>query len=453
VLLLVWLTAHFAASSQPSSVWQPAVSAALYAEAQSLDRVGPFFSGGVWVVSGGAKSWATKDGGKTWVSTRFPENVQIEALAVVSPRAAWAAGAIAGGPAWLGFTTDRGGTWISKQIAADSRPGVFSDVQFFDKARGVAVGGGDLNAGGRSLIAVTHDGGNSWNARLLDGEDSPSVLRRVRFESARVVWAVGRDAIYSSRDSGDSWQLVYREPAASDLSGLAVTKDRRIFATGGWGLLIQSSDSGRTWERVSLPPDAGDHYLGSVDFADGLRGWVGGDHGFIIGTNDGGHTWRREVTQTDGLIRDIAVIGRTVYAVADGIPVLTRTFWRGFASTLRQHGPAHDVGDQSQLRRKQQQCHPNHAHQRNIGIEVFRESRANTGDFLPRDDPAKLSRLRRKRRLHNSDGLAAGRAETRGIVETRAALSAEHIGPIIRGAGTRACRADTRVGACLRSFP
>jgi photosystem II stability/assembly factor-like uncharacterized protein len=267
-----------------------------------------------------------KDAGKTWVSEKYPENVQVEALAVVSQRATWAAGAIADGPAWLGFTTDGGGTWTTKQAVPDSRPGAFNDVQFFDKTGGVAVGGGHLNTGGRSLIAVTHDGGSSWTVRWLDGDDPLSRLMRVRFESARVVWAVGGESIYSSRDGGDSWQLVHRELTAADFSGLAVTKGNGIFATGGWGLLIHSGDSGRTWDRIPLPPDAKEHYLCSIDFAGGLRGWVGGDHGFIMGTSDGGHTWRQETAQTDGMIRDIAVIGHTVYAVGDGVPVLIRTF-------------------------------------------------------------------------------------------------------------------------------
>jgi photosystem II stability/assembly factor-like uncharacterized protein len=191
---------------------------------------------------------------------------------------------------------------------------------------GVAVGGGDLDAGARSFTAVTHDGGNSWATRFLDGDDAPSYLMRVRFESAHIVWAVGGKSVYSSRDGGNSWELAHRELNATLLAGLAVTKDKQIFATGGWGILIRSRDSGRTWESVPLPPDAREHFLCSVDFADGLRGWVGGDHGFIIATSDGGRSWRQEATQTDGLIRDMAVIGRRVYAVGDIMTILTRKF-------------------------------------------------------------------------------------------------------------------------------
>jgi photosystem II stability/assembly factor-like uncharacterized protein len=182
----------------------------------------------------------------------------------------------------------------------------------------------DVVRGGRSLVAITHDGGVSWKSHTFRTDDPNPPLMRVRFESQSVIWAVGGQSVFSSRDGGESWQLAHREPAATQFGAISIVRNSGIFVTGGWGLVLRSRNFGATWEKLKVPAGVENRFLNSMDFADALHGWVGGDRGTIIETKDGGETWEEEATGVDGFVRDIVVLGDRVYAAGDGFFVLSR---------------------------------------------------------------------------------------------------------------------------------
>jgi photosystem II stability/assembly factor-like uncharacterized protein len=324
-LLFVLLAANVCsvALSQQLPEWKEAVLPEPGLSLKRPERISPAFGGGVWVTFSDATLWTASDQGRSWIPTTFPYGTEVEALCSLGEDRAWAAGAVPGGDAWLASTVDGGKTWGRVQATPDTAVGGFEDVQFFDKTFGIAVGGAKVLEGGSSLIAVTHDGGITWEHRLLSDDEVSNFLRSVRFDSEGTAWVAGGELIYVSRDRGVSWQVAHREPAASEL-GLIITHGSGVFATGGWGLVIHSGDSGKTWERLGLPGAAADRFLWSIDFADDLHGWVGGDEGFLLSTSDGGHTWRQEETPAKGLIRDIRVIGDRVYAAVDGLALMSR---------------------------------------------------------------------------------------------------------------------------------
>jgi photosystem II stability/assembly factor-like uncharacterized protein len=248
---------------------------------------------------------------------------EIGGLLFNDEHAGWLVGAM-GGKAVIASTTDAGNAWEFKHSLSESHSSVLSDVQFFTKKAGIAVGGGEFDAGPRSLIAHTSDGGATWKNTLLKTDDAQPVLRRVAYQSKSLVWAVGGKSIYMSKDAGVSWQLRYREADAIDLTSLAVVEGNGIFATGGWGLAIRSVDSGDTWQRLKLPPVVAKQYLNSVAFADARRGWICGDRGTMLSTTDGGATWQIEPTNRSELLRSVAVIGNQVFAVGDNLTVIRR---------------------------------------------------------------------------------------------------------------------------------
>lgn len=317
--------------SQPPLVWQPVglpreglQNATSVSDAERVESAGRH---GIWVTARGGKGWVGRTDRTRLVPISYPSGVLVDELAFLDSDTAYAVGAASGKGAWIASTADGGMNWQPAQGLPRSGPGGFAgfaDVQFFDRAFGISVGGGNFGEGGRILIAVTHDGGASWKFQRFATDDPNSVLSRVRFKSRSVVWAVGGESIYSSRDGGISWQLSHREPAATALSGLAVVQDSGIFVTGGWGLVLRSRDSGATWERLKVPPGIEHRYLCSLDFADARRGWVGGDNGTIIGTTDGGQTWQQEETGIHGLLRDLVVVDGYVYAADDDFFLLRR---------------------------------------------------------------------------------------------------------------------------------
>lgn len=65
----------------------------------------------------------------------------------------------------------------------------------------------------------------------------------------------------------------------------------RIVAVGDRGHVLISADEGRTWTQSITPTRA---MLTGVHFPDAQHGWAAGHDGVIIATSDGGRTWKRQ---------------------------------------------------------------------------------------------------------------------------------------------------------------
>ncbi len=63
----------------------------------------------------------------------------------------------------------------------------------------------------------------------------------------------------------------------------------------GWSVAAaqycEPCDGGRSWTNSSVP---GDLTFSGVYFADPMRGWVSGEFGVIFQTQDGGKTWNKQ---------------------------------------------------------------------------------------------------------------------------------------------------------------
>jgi len=286
----------------------------------------------LWLTSGQERSWLTADGGKTWkvveVGPRF-----VESVFFFDELHGWAAGETAypDSKATLVSTRDGGKSWLpasaiskSPEIASCLSSG-FSDVQFFDKDLGIAVGTGNMCAdvAAQQLVAVTRDGGATWSVSLLKTDEPDAVLRRVRFQSRSVVWATGGSSVYLSRDGGATWVLSHRDPGAQSF-GLAVVPGSGVFATGGFGLVFRSRDFGETWTEAKLSAPVADKYFMGVAFADAKRGFACGTDGAIISTTDGGETWHHEPSGRSELLRDVAIFNGDIYIAGDGPIVIKR---------------------------------------------------------------------------------------------------------------------------------
>jgi photosystem II stability/assembly factor-like uncharacterized protein len=315
--------------SQTASLWHavgplPTDSETTATAPKNLERIVPGAKHSIWVTSGGRICWVTEDSGRTWKTVEtVSRGAEVGGLLFLDDRTAWITGAV-GNKAFLASTADGGKEWNFKHSASESASSSLSDVSFFGKRVGIAVGGGEFAAGSRSLIAVTHDGGNNWKDTLLPTDDPQPVLKRVAFQSKSIVWATGGKSVYSSNDGGAKWVLRHREADAIDLEGLAVVEGAGVFVTGGWGLALRSRDFGATWEKLKVPAAVSKQYLSSVAFADASHGWICGDHGLMISTKDGGDTWQEEFTARSELLRFVGVFGDQVLSAGDSLTLIRR---------------------------------------------------------------------------------------------------------------------------------
>src|SRR5437016_5439637 len=81
-------------------------------------------------------------------------------------------------------------------------------------------------------------------------------------------------------------------PGRIMLYGLKAISPSIICAVGKPGLILRSTNSGRSWGSITHPGERTDDLYG-VDFIDRNRGWAVGWRGAILGTTDGGASWTR----------------------------------------------------------------------------------------------------------------------------------------------------------------
>lgn len=135
--------------------------------------------------------------------------------------------------------------------------------------------------------------------------------------------AVSRGAVTGKRVSGaPTWLSLY---------GLAIRPDRSIYVVGSKGLLMVSTDEGKSWTSQVLHERAGnvlfqDRDLYAIKFSpDGKSGWVVGEMGIALHSDDGGESWKSQQTGTRSNLFNLSVVdAQHAYACgADGVLLST----------------------------------------------------------------------------------------------------------------------------------
>ncbi len=243
---------------------------------------------------------------------------------------------------------------VSPAAAASSASIDVHGLAFFDSLHGLLVGGSAWN-NAVGVVWLTSDGGRSWS-KSLSGTGPLDAVAVAGSGTAWAATACDRNArpdctpgLFVSRDGGAGWTRLSAQPLTalsfpSATIGWAVGPDPD--ATGpNSGVLLSSTDGGRTWRRR---PNACPMTTGTpvaVSFPDRVHGWVACNSTFgagmatkaILATADGGTTW--SVTASSpipGQGEEIGVIAANGYLsglamAADGHGML----WMGRGVTER----------------------------------------------------------------------------------------------------------------------
>ena len=88
-----------------------------------------------------------------------------------------------------------------------------------------------------------------------------------------------------------------------NLHSISCVDPEHIWASGNYGTILFSSDSGRTW----LKQESGisEYLLGSIVFTDINNGWAAGVNGTMLHTADGGKNWIKQDTNTTSNLLDL----------------------------------------------------------------------------------------------------------------------------------------------------
>jgi photosystem II stability/assembly factor-like uncharacterized protein len=222
----------------------------------------------------------TTDGGQTWTSLDGLPSVEAVAYAPTGT----AAVAVGGGGEFE-TSSDSGATWSVR--TPGNRNGLFG-IAFASGSVGVAVG----DAG---TILRTADGGSNW-APASTPPVQPQLLG-VAFASDQVGVAVGDSGtIWRTTDAGATWSAVYTGSGVR-FQGVAFSTAAQGVAVGPQNILW-TDDAGATWHYASGGGDAG---ATAVAFSSPLVGVAVGPiaspfwgfaNGIVLRTTDGGKTWQ-----------------------------------------------------------------------------------------------------------------------------------------------------------------
>lgn len=262
--------------------------------------------------------WRTTDAGRTWAKTRLPK-ARFAVFGEIMPAVqfdfldathgfAFQSGNEAKGKndSDLFWTTDGGATWSPDRPTGDGSQGNEGSIGFSTPTDGVIVG---ALRGNR--IAVTHDGGRTWNDAALalpsGAVAAPPYFGQpvsVSGSPGLVVVDFQPDTgsvflVYRTSDAGSSWTLVASLPSGA--SAVAFLDAQRWIGADGAGMVV-TLDGGETWVRSSAVGLPGAPEL--LQMADSQHGWaqVGmnvcldfksncSSRTGLYATVDGGSTW------------------------------------------------------------------------------------------------------------------------------------------------------------------
>lgn len=160
---------------------------------------------------------------------------------------------------------------------------VFYDVAFPRPQQAVIVG-----ACGRVLVTHTRYP-NLWSPRESGTKE---VLTCLSFVNEREGWAAGHGGIVlHTTDAGRSWEIL-REPRPDNqpLFAIQLLSPQEGFACGAFDTFLKTTDGGRIWQ--SLPPGLDTMYNGMA-FLDSRNGFLAGEFGTVLRTSDGGLSWEK----------------------------------------------------------------------------------------------------------------------------------------------------------------
>lgn len=242
-----------------------------------------------------------------------PPISSIRGMSVVNDSVVWVSGT--GGQA--GITTDAGAHWKWVTVPGHDSCDWRSLISFSNKRALL------LNAGEPAFIMLTTDGGDSWE-EVYRNNTKGIFFDGIAFKNAKEGIAVGdplngKFMIIQTHDSGRTWQALAetKRPAAEEGEAIfAASNSSVVYAGNSKGCFITGGRKSRfftgwdNWTSVTWPMIDGGAGTGAFSVAfDGPRKAivVGGDYmrdtlatGNCVFTNDGGRTWQPAATPPSG---------------------------------------------------------------------------------------------------------------------------------------------------------
>jgi photosystem II stability/assembly factor-like uncharacterized protein len=151
--------------------------------------------------------------------------------------------------------------------------------------------------GDRGHVVLSTDEGATWTQAVTP---TRAMLTAVAFPDATHGWAVGHDGvILHTSDGGRSWA---RQDKGDDLETVLLDVhflDPKVgFAVGAYGKFLATTDGGATWEPRRILDE--DLHLNRLSAGADGHLYLAGEAGTVLASTDRGATWRRTGPDYEG---------------------------------------------------------------------------------------------------------------------------------------------------------
>ncbi|MBV8857688.1 MAG: hypothetical protein JOZ02_12205 [Acidobacteria bacterium] len=294
-----------------------------------------------WAAGSKGALLSTSDGGATWELHKRPTEDALhdvffqdaETGWLVCERSMFMPMAKDESVSYLLKTTDGGADWSRVEVTRGEDVDVkLTGLRFADREHGWVYG--ELGA-----LFTTSDGGKSWARQRVP---TRHLLLGASFLDARTGWLSGGGlTVLKTSDGGATWragtvflpaggaqppqesvrveqqqlETETRQVGGHRLNAVWFVGPERGWAVGGEGVIVTTTDGGRTWrpQRSGVGDD-----LNDVKFFDESEGWAVGRDGAMLHTTDGGRTWADERRVTPHALERLFTVGRRAWAVGFG---------------------------------------------------------------------------------------------------------------------------------------
>ncbi|MFA6440382.1 MAG: T9SS type A sorting domain-containing protein [Bacteriovoracaceae bacterium] len=204
--------------------------------------------------------YKTTNGGATWSPEHQLSSNNIKrgfcGMHVFNDSVIYAVGRVRG-PAWFYKTTDRGKTWITKDM--NGYAAGLIDIRFFTRDSGLIVGlTNTTHEQSRAIILSTTDGGESWDTVYTTARTNEWAWK-ITFPSRKTGYVslqrnsnVAPVYILKTTDGGISWSEKLFSATGYFVQGIGFLNDTLGWAGGTSLTPKQTTNGGTTWTSLTI---------------------------------------------------------------------------------------------------------------------------------------------------------------------------------------------------------
>lgn len=257
-----------------------------------------FFSNNIGLIVGSnGKIFKTTNAGNIWAPQNSGTTVQLNGV-TMTPEGI---GLSCGGLGTILFSSDMGQSWLNREsnISQD-----LNGISLVDTIAWIVGANG----------TILKSSGNFQSWEIIPSGITDDLLD-VEFKNLEYGITVGRNGkILKSTNGGLSWTLK-NSGTLTSLRKVEIISSTDVLIIGGdfskaYSLILKSTDSGESWNPISLSGQFDDFIITDVDFLDENVGYLVTTSGGIFKTNNGGVNWNMQNSNTDHWLYGVTFFDR-----------------------------------------------------------------------------------------------------------------------------------------------